>query len=116
MISGGGSDKISRGLTALKIILFLTFLILVVTFVVKNMGAVDLYYYDYKLQLQSVRAPLLMVILASFALGFSLAWMFGFVSRMQLKSRVRKQTNTIQDMNEEIQRLKNPAPKDLVNH
>jgi uncharacterized integral membrane protein len=114
MTSGGRSDKLSRGFTAVKVIFFIVFLILIVTFVVKNMGAVDLYYYDYKLQLQSVRAPLLAVILASFALGFSLAWMFGFVSRMQLKSRVRKQTKTIQDMNDEMQRLK--SSKDVVNH
>lgn len=116
MTPGGSSDKISRGLTAVKIIVFLICLILLVTFVVKNMGTVDLYYYDYKLQLLSLRAPLLLVILTSFALGYFLAWMFGFVSKMQLKSRVRKQTKTIQDMNEEMQKLKSHEPKDLVSH
>lgn len=109
-----GSDKISRGFTAVKIVVFLIFLTVVVTFIVKNMAPVDLYYYNYKFQLQSVRVPLLVVILTSFVLGYLIAWMFGFVSRMQLKSQTRKQTRTIQDMNTEMQKLK--APKDMVNH
>lgn len=113
MPPGGTPDKISRSLTAVKIVVFLFFLILVVTFVVKNMSSVDLYYYNYMFQLLSVRVPLLFVILTAFALGYLLAWTLGFASRVRLRKSVRKQTKTIQDMNEEIQNLK--SPKDLIN-
>ena len=110
----GGSDNIVRGFTALKIVVFLVLLIAVVTFVVKNMSSVDLYYYNYKFQLESIRVPLLVVILTAFASGLLISWFFGFVAKMQLKSRVRRQTKTIQDMNEEMQKLKSSSNNDVV--
>jgi uncharacterized integral membrane protein len=104
--SGVPTDSMRRGFTALKIILFLLLLIVFVSFVIKNMGSVDLYYYDYKLQMQVFSVPLFLVILATFTLGFLSAWFFGFLTQMRLKASLRKQTKAIQDMNEELGKLK----------
>lgn len=105
-----GVRSLRRGVTAAKIIVFLLILIIFVSFVIKNMGSVDVYYYDYKLEMQNIRIPLFAVILASFIMGFFIAWFFGFLSRMKLNARLCRQTKTIQDMNEELEKLKSAPP------
>lgn len=104
--SANSKVSLKRGVTAVKIILFLLTLILFVSFVTKNMADVDLYYYNYMLQMQSVKVPLMIVILASFLAGFLVAWIPALFTRLRLSIRLRRQTKTIQDMNEQLEKRK----------
>ncbi len=95
---------------ALKVIIFILFLILIASFAVKNMNPVEVIYYDYKLQSRTLELPLMVIILAPFGLGFIAAWLIGAYTRMKLRSTVRKQNKTIRSLEEEIEHLKPESP------
>ena len=115
MIASVPNSPLRRGIISVKIILFLLLLILFVAFVNKNMRYVELYYYDYKLQMQSLSVPLFAVIITTFMAGFFSAWFWGYIARMKLKASLRKQTKTIQNMNEELEKIKAAPRRDIVN-
>ena len=95
---------------AIKFIIFILFLTLVALFSAKNMGPVDIHYYDLNLQLQSISLPAMVVILVAFGTGFLLAWFIESVLRIKLKVTVRKLNKTIRSLEKELEKLK-PPPK-----
>jgi uncharacterized integral membrane protein len=92
-----------------KFILFIVLSIIVAVFAVKNMGMVEVSFYDFSLNSHTYSAPLLVVILVSLALGFFLAWVDGWVAKMKLKSIIRRNNKTIDSLDEELRRYKKPS-------
>ena len=92
---------------AIKFIISIILLLLIASFAVKNMGAVELNYYDLKLQLHLVELPLMIVLVASLILGFLIAWFIGIFDQFKLKSTIRQQKRSISHMEDEIECLKN---------
>ena len=92
---------------AIKFVLSIFFLIVIASFAVKNMGTVELSYYDLKLQLHLVELPLMVALLIALILGFLIAWFMGMFGHFKLKSTIRKQNRSISSMEEELDRLKN---------
>ncbi|MBC8286062.1 MAG: LapA family protein [Nitrospinae bacterium] len=92
---------------AIKFILSILLLIVIASFAVKNMGSVELSYYDLKLQLHLVELPLMVVLVIPLILGFLIAWFMGMFDRFKLKSTIRQQNRSIASMEEELERLKN---------
>ena len=89
-----------------KFIIFIILATFVAIFAVKNLGFVEISYYDFYLNPQSARIPLLVVMLASLSFGFFLAWMDGFIAKLKLKAAIRRNDKTIQSMTEELDRFK----------
>lgn len=92
---------------AIKFIISILLLIVIASFAVKNMGSVELSYYDLKLQLHTVELPLMVVLVVPLVLGFLIAWFMGMFDRFKLKSTIRQQKRSISSMEEELERLKN---------
>jgi uncharacterized integral membrane protein len=92
-----------------KFIIFILLSIVVAVFAVKNMGMVEVSFYDFSLNSQSYSVPLLVVILVSLAFGFFLAWVDGWVAKMKLKSIIRRNNKTIESLDEELRRYKKPS-------
>ena len=92
---------------AIKFIISIILLLLIASFAVKNMGTVELNYYDLKLQLHLVELPLMIVLVASLILGFLIAWFIGIFDQFKLKSTIRQQNRYISTIEEEIEGLKN---------
>ena len=89
-----------------KFIIFIILATFVAIFAVKNLGFVEISYYDFYLNSKIARIPLLMVVLASLSFGFFLAWMDGFIAKLKLKATIRRNDKTIQSMTEELDRFK----------
>ncbi len=77
---------------ALKIVLFVLLGLIISVFAVKN-----------------IKVPLLIVMLVSLGLGFLLAWIEGFISKLKLKATIRRQEKTIEMLNSDIEKLKTPV-------
>ena len=92
---------------AIKFIASIIILLVIASFAVKNMGTVELNYYDLKLQLHLVELPLMVVLVASLILGFLIAWFMGIFAQFKLKSTIRQQNRYISTIEEEIEGLKN---------
>ena len=92
---------------AIKFILSIVLLIVIASFAVKNMGSVEISYYDFKFQLHSIELPLMVVVVIPLILGFLIAWFMGVFDRFKLNSTIRKQNKSISAMEEELERLKN---------
>ena len=92
---------------AIKFIISINQLLVIASFAVKNMGTVELNYYDLKLQLHLVELPLMVVLVASLILGFLIAWFMGIFAQFKLKSTIRQQNRYISTIEEEIEGLKN---------
>ena len=92
---------------AIKFIVSIIILLVIASFAVKNMGTVELNYYDLKLQLHLLELPLMVVLVASLILGFLIAWFMGIFAQFKLKSTIRQQNRYISTMEEEIEGLKN---------
>ena len=92
---------------AIKFVLSIFLLIVIASFAVKNMGTVELSYYDLKLQLHLVELPLMVALLIALIFGFLIAWFMGMLGHFKLKSTIRKQNRYISSMEEELDRLKN---------
>lgn len=91
---------------AIKFVLSILLLIVIASFAVKNMGSVELNYYDLSLQLNTMELPLMVVLLFSLVLGFLVAWFMGLLDRFKLKSTIRQQKRSISSMEEELENLK----------
>lgn len=92
---------------AIKFVLSILLLIVIASFAVKNMGSVELNYYDFKFQLHTIELPLMVVLVVPLILGFLIAWFMGLLDRFKLKSTIRKQKRSISSMEEELENLKN---------
>lgn len=92
---------------ALKFILSILLLIVIASFAVKNMGSVEISYYDFEFQLNSIELPLMVVVVIPLIVGFLIAWIMGVFDRFKLKSTIRRQNKSISSMEEELDRLKN---------
>jgi uncharacterized integral membrane protein len=93
----------------IKFILFIVLSIIVAVFAYKNLGMVEVNFYDFDLNPQNYSVPLLIVILVSLAFGFLLAWIDGWVAKMKLKSIIRRNNKTIESLDEELKRYKKPS-------
>ncbi len=92
---------------AIKFILSILLLIVIASFAVKNMGSVELNYYDLQLQIHTIELPLMVVLVIPLILGFLIAWFLGLFDRFKLKSTIRQQNRSISSMEEELDNLKN---------
>ena len=80
-------------------------MIIVLTFSVNNLETVDLKYYNLKFELKIVTAPLLVILLGSTFGGFFLASLFGIVNNIRFKNTIRKQNQTIKNLDKRIVKL-----------
>jgi uncharacterized integral membrane protein len=92
---------------AIKFIISIILLIFIAMFAVKNMGAVELSYYDLKLQPRLVELPLMVALVIPLISGFLIAWLMSIFDNFKLKSTIRHQSRSISCMEEELERLKN---------
>ena len=92
---------------AIKFVLCILLLIVIASFAVKNMGSVELSFYDLELQIHSIELPLMVVLVIPLVLGFLIAWFMGLFDRLKLKSTIRQQNRSISSMEEELENLKN---------
>ena len=92
---------------AIKFVLCILLLIVIASFAVKNMGSVELNFYDLELQIHSIELPLMVVLVIPLVLGFLIAWLMGLFDRLKLKSTIRQQNRSISSMEEELENLKN---------
>ena len=92
---------------AIKFVLSILLLIVIASFSVQNIGAVELNYYDLQLQRNTIELPLMVVLLAPLILGFLIAWFMGLLDRFKLKSVIRQQKRSISSMEDELENLKN---------
>ncbi len=84
-----------RAMPAAKFIMFISVLMVIASFSVKNMHAVKVNYYNTKIELMSLETPLFNVIAASMIAGFFLAWFFGFLNQFQLQWKNRSLSNKV---------------------
>ena len=91
----------------IKFVLSILLLIVIASFAVKNMGSVELNFYDLELQIHSIELPLMVVLVIPLVLGFLIAWFMGLFDRLKLKSTIRQQNRSISSMEEELENLKN---------
>ena len=91
----------------IKFVLSILLLIVIASFAVKNMGSVELNYYDLQLQLHSIELPLMVVLVIPLVLGLLITWFMDFFDRFKLKSIIRQQNRSISSMEEELENLKN---------
>ncbi len=94
-------------MSAIKFILSILLLIVIASFAVQNMGSVEISYYDIKFQLHTLELPLMVMVVIPLIFGFLIAWFLGMLERFKLKSRIRKQSKSISNLEEELDRLKN---------
>ena len=92
-----------------KFIIFIIHALIISLFAVKNMDLVEVSFYDFHLNSHNVRVPLLVVVLASLAFGFFLAWVDGFIAKMKLRNMIRRNEKTIRTLTDELERYKKPA-------
>ena len=95
---------------AFKFILSICLLILIVSLAVKNATIVPINYYDYQLQAQTVKLPLLVIVLSSLIIGFIATWATGMLKQVKLRSQLKKYEKTIRQMSEELEKNK---PRDI---
>ena len=88
-----------------KLIICVVILIIIVAFSVENLQGIDLKYYNYYLELKTISAPLMIVLLISLFSGFFLASLFGLVSNIRFKNIIRKRNQTIKNLDKEIAKL-----------
>jgi len=92
---------------ALKLIIYFVAAILVGSFAVQNMTAVEVNYYDLHLNLHSLELPLVTVVMIPLGFGLLGAWFMWFSSWIKMRIVIRKQNKTILSMEEELERLRN---------
>jgi len=92
---------------ALKLIIYFVAAILVGSFAVQNMTAVEVNYYDLHLNLHSLELPLVTVVMIPLGFGLLGAWFMWFSTWIKMRIVIRKQNKTILSMEEELERLRN---------
>ena len=103
-----------KRLPALKLITGVIFLIIVASFTVANLHDVQLNYYDYTLHVHSVQLPLLGIVIASFAMGFLIAWIFGFFKEVSLSWKTRGLKDSLRAREAQLKKLKSLPPQELI--
>ncbi|VAX32605.1 hypothetical protein MNBD_NITROSPINAE05-367 [hydrothermal vent metagenome] len=97
-------------MSVIKFIIAILFLIAIAAFAVVNRHSVEVYYYDLQLAKQMIEAPMIIVGLVPFIMGFLLAWSFTVVSQVKSKAAIGKRNRTIAGLEQDVERLK-PTPK-----
>ncbi len=93
-------------MSAIKFIISILFLIVIAAFAVVNRHSVSVFYYDLHMAKQMMEAPLIIVALIPFVLGFLLAWTFSIIGQVKSKATIGKRNRTIASLNEDLDRLK----------
>ena len=91
------------GSIALKFFIFIVLSMIISSFAVRNMHEVEIHYYDHLFHLHSLEFPLLGVIFCSIFLGFMISWSFGILQQMKLRSRIWKQTRTLEKLSKQVE-------------
>ena len=92
---------------AIKLIIYFLAAILIGSFAVQNMTAVEVNYYDFRFNLHTLELPLVTAVLIPLGLGLFFAWCLWLSSWMKMRMVIRKQNKTISSMEEELGKLKN---------
>ena len=92
---------------AIKLIIYCLAAISIGSFAVHNMTAVEVSYYDFRLNLHTLELPLVTAVLIPLGLGLFFAWCLWLSSWMKMRMIIRKQTKTISSMEEELGKLRN---------
>jgi len=98
---------------AIKVIVTILFLIVVAAFAVKNMGPVELFYYDVGLNTHSLQLPLMIVILIPFGMGFVLAYLLAWIDRIKLRTRIHRLNRRVHALEAEVEELR-PKPERAI--
>ncbi len=96
-------------MSVIKFIISILFLIFIAAFAVVNRHSVEVFYYDLHLAKQMIEAPMIIVGLIPFVLGFLLAWTFTLASQVKSKAAIRRRNRAIASLEQELARLKPPA-------
>ncbi len=92
---------------AVKLIFYFLMAILIGSFAVQNMTSVEINYYDFRLNLHTLKLPLVTVVMIPLGLGLLGAWFMWLTSWLKMRMIIRKQNKTILSMEEELDKLKN---------
>jgi uncharacterized integral membrane protein len=92
---------------AIKLIIYFLAAILIGSFAVQNMTAVEVNYYDFRFNLHTLELPLVTAVLIPLGLGLFFAWCLWLSSWMKMRMVIRKQNKTITSMEEELEKLRN---------
>ena len=92
---------------ALKLIIYFLMAILIGSFAVQNMTSVEINYYDFRLNLHTLKLPLVTVVMIPLGLGLLVAWFMWLASWLKMRMVISKQNKTISSMEEELDKLKN---------
>ena len=95
---------------AIKLIIYCLLAILIGSFAVHNMTAVEVNYYDFRLNLHTLELPLVTAVLIPLGLGLFCAWCLWLSSWLKMRMVIRKQNKTISSMEEELEKLRD-TPK-----
>jgi uncharacterized integral membrane protein len=93
-------------MSAIKFIISILFLIIIAAFAVVNRDSVPVAYYDLNMAKQTIEAPLIIVTLVPFVLGFLLAWTFAVVGQVKSKAAIGKRNRAIASLEQDVERLK----------
>jgi uncharacterized integral membrane protein len=93
-------------MSAIKLIVSILFVILVAAFAVINQHSISVNYYDLQMAKQTIEAPVIVVALGPFVIGFLLAWSFTVVSRVKSKAAIGKRNRAIVSLEQDVERLK----------
>jgi uncharacterized integral membrane protein len=93
-------------MSVIKFIISILFLIAIAAFAVVNRHSVEVFYYDLNMGKQMLEAPLIIVVLTPFVLGFLLAWTFAVVGQVKSKAVIGKRNRVIASLEEDVERLK----------
>jgi uncharacterized integral membrane protein len=92
---------------AVKLIIYFLMAILIGSFAVHNMTSVEINYYDFRLNLHTLKLPLVTVVMIPLGLGLLGAWFMWLASWLKMRMVISKQNKTISSMKEELDKLKN---------
>ena len=92
---------------AVKLIIYFLMAILIGSFAVQNMTSVEINYYDFRLNLHTLKLPLVTVVMIPLGLGLLGAWFMWLASWLKMRMVISKQNKTISSMEEELDKLRN---------
>ena len=92
---------------AIKLIIYCLAAILIGSFAVHNMTAVEVSYYDFRLHLHTLELPLVTAVLIPLGLGLFCAWCLWLSSWIKMRIIIKRQNKTISCMEEELEKLRN---------
>ena len=80
---------------AIKLLIYFLVAILIGSFAVHNMTAVEVTYYDFRLNLHTLELPLVTAVLIPLGLGLFGAWCMWLLSWIKMRMLIRKENKTI---------------------